>query len=45
MTQKISLIAALIAVLACGAIFAAPAQAGTCQPVKATWTIAERVTF
>jgi hypothetical protein len=35
MTQKISLIAALIAILACGAIFAAPAQAGTCQPVKA----------
>ena len=35
MTQKISLIATLIAIVACGASFAAPAQAGTCQPVKA----------
>lgn len=35
MTHKISLIAALIAGIACGLSFAEPVQAGTCQPVRA----------
>ena len=35
MTHKISLIAALIAGIACGLSFAGPVQAGTCQPVRA----------
>jgi hypothetical protein len=35
MTHKMKLIAALIAILACDASLAEPAQAGTCQPVKA----------
>jgi hypothetical protein len=35
MTQNIKLIAALFAVAACGLGFVEPAQAGTCQPVKA----------
>jgi hypothetical protein len=35
MTYNIKLIAALIAIIACGVSFAEPAQAGTCQPVKA----------
>ena len=35
MTHNIKLIVALIAVTACGLGFAEPAQAGTCQPVKA----------
>ena len=33
--HNIKLIAALIAIVACGLSFAGPAQAGTCQPVKA----------
>lgn len=35
MTHKITLIVALIAIVACGHGFVAPAQAGTCQSVRA----------
>ena len=44
MTQKISLIATLLAIVACGASFAAPAQAGTCQPVKAKGKVTQAST-
>jgi hypothetical protein len=35
MTHKRTLVAALIAIAACGLSFAAPVQAGTCQSVRA----------
>ncbi len=35
MMHKITLVAALIAIAACGLSYAAPVQAGTCQSVRA----------